>query len=109
MLHLIYMTRYRSLTAFLLVLIVSLTIGCTKIIPAPKETAESSPDSDRPMIAHVSSTADIQAALAEHGIKIAVDGKMGPQTKSGLKAFQQRSGLKVTGIADPATLTKLGL
>lgn len=66
-------------------------------------------DQRRANLAHVASTADIQAALAESGIKITVDGKMGPGTKNALREFQQKKGLKVTGIADPATLSKLGL
>lgn len=34
---------------------------------------------------------------------------MGPQTKQGLKAFQQSKGIEVTGQLDQRTLAELGL
>lgn len=73
------------------------------------ESEELATDPRRSNLAHVASTVDIQTALAESGIDITVDGKMGPQTKSALRSFQQKNKLKVTGIADSPTLSKLGL
>jgi hypothetical protein len=37
----------------------------------------------------------------------AIDGIMGPNTRSALREFQQREGVSQTGNADPATLDKL--
>ncbi len=51
----------------------------------------------------------LQTALNKHGAKLMVDGHMGKHTHAALKAFQKKSGLKVTGKLDKATHTKLGL
>lgn len=109
------MKLFRPSCTYLLVLTLIL-VACTttrpvRIIEMQPEVEDEPTVSDqrRTNLAHVASTADIQAALAESGVKIAVDGKMGPGTKSALREFQQKNGLKVTGIADAPTLTKLGL
>jgi peptidoglycan hydrolase-like protein with peptidoglycan-binding domain len=49
----------------------------------------------------------IQTALNNNGEKLTVDGHMGPKTKSALKDFQQKHGIKATGAADQATLQQL--
>jgi len=51
----------------------------------------------------------LQAALNKNGAKLAVDGRMGKQTRTALRAWQKANGLKVTGVADKATKAKLGL
>lgn len=51
----------------------------------------------------------LQEALNKHGAKLKVDGLMGGKTKSALRKFQKANGLKVTGMADGATKTKLGM
>ena len=55
------------------------------------------------------STADIQAALNANGAKLDVDGIAGTNTRKALRAFQDKKGLPVTGVADLATLRALGL
>ena len=54
-------------------------------------------------------TRDIQQALKDSGARIVVDGKPGPNTTKLLKTFQANNKLPVTGKADKATLTALGL
>jgi peptidoglycan hydrolase-like protein with peptidoglycan-binding domain len=39
----------------------------------------------------------------------AVDGMMGPKTRSALKEFQKKEGMKDTGRLDQETMTKLGV
>jgi peptidoglycan DL-endopeptidase CwlO len=51
----------------------------------------------------------IQEALNANGEKVSVDGIWGPKTRSALKTFQHRNGLKVTGHPDAATLQKLNI
>ena len=51
----------------------------------------------------------LQTALNKHGAKLMVDGRMGKHTHAALRAFQKKSGLKVTGTLDKATRAKLGL
>jgi peptidoglycan hydrolase-like protein with peptidoglycan-binding domain len=52
---------------------------------------------------------EIQTALNHHGIKVAVDGRMGKETHDALARYQKANGLAVTGRADAPTLTKLGV
>lgn len=50
----------------------------------------------------------VQTALnSTLGLRLAVDGKVGPQTRSALRTFQASRGLPASGIADPPTLTAL--
>ena len=51
----------------------------------------------------------IQEALNHEGAKLAVDGRMGKNTRDALKSFQTAHGLKATGHADAKTLEALGL
>jgi peptidoglycan hydrolase-like protein with peptidoglycan-binding domain len=51
----------------------------------------------------------IQEALNATGEKVSVDGVWGPKTRTALKTFQHRNGLKVTGHPDAATLEKLNI
>ena len=51
----------------------------------------------------------VQKALNKQGFKLKVDGTADPKTRAAIKSFQKQKGLKVTGMADKATLAKLGL
>jgi peptidoglycan hydrolase-like protein with peptidoglycan-binding domain len=51
----------------------------------------------------------VQEALNKEGYKLRVDGLMGKHTRTALKRYQKKNGLKVTGKADKATLAKLGV
>jgi hypothetical protein len=55
------------------------------------------------------STREVQQALNRHGAVLTVDGRSGPNTRIALRAFQNDAGLPITGRADQATLTALGL
>ncbi len=55
------------------------------------------------------SAKQIQTALKNSGFyKGQIDGKLGPQTKEAIKAFQKANGLKADGIAGKRTAEKLG-
>jgi hypothetical protein len=46
----------------------------------------------------------VQRSLNQHlGLRLAVDGISGPQTRAAVRSFQQRSGLSVDGIVGPRT------
>jgi peptidoglycan hydrolase-like protein with peptidoglycan-binding domain len=51
----------------------------------------------------------VQEALKKEGYKVKVDGLMGKHTRTALKRYQKKNGLKVTGKTDEATLAKLGV
>jgi putative chitinase len=51
--------------------------------------------------------ADLQNMLIKKGWALAADGAYGPKTAQAVKEFQQKNGLKVTGIIDTDTLNKL--
>ncbi|RJX33952.1 MAG: hypothetical protein C4525_08790 [Desulfarculus sp.] len=51
----------------------------------------------------------VQTALNSAGYKVKVDGKMGKETRTALKDYQKKNGLKATGRLTKATLTKLGV
>ena len=55
------------------------------------------------------SAKQIQTALKNSGFyKGQIDGKLGPQTKEAIKAFQKANGLKADGIVGKRTAEKLG-
>ena len=57
-----------------------------------------------------SQVSQIQQALNEKGYSVgAVDGQMGPKTKSALKQFQQAQGLQASGKVDQQTLAALSI
>jgi peptidoglycan hydrolase-like protein with peptidoglycan-binding domain len=51
----------------------------------------------------------VQEALKKEGYKLKVDGLMGKHTRTALKRYQKKNGLKVTGKPDEATLAKLNV
>ncbi|MDJ0947418.1 MAG: N-acetylmuramidase domain-containing protein [Alphaproteobacteria bacterium] len=57
----------------------------------------------------VPTTAEVQQALNRAGADLVVDGKTGPKTRAGLRAFQRDAGLPITGLAEKETLAALGL
>ena len=50
-----------------------------------------------------------QTQLSAAGFKVDADGLMGPKTRSAIKSFQKKNGLKVNGKLNKATLAKLGV
>jgi peptidoglycan hydrolase-like protein with peptidoglycan-binding domain len=52
---------------------------------------------------------DLQTALAHHGEVLRIDGKLGPETRAAVAAFQTRNDIAVTEALDTTTLTQLGL
>jgi peptidoglycan hydrolase-like protein with peptidoglycan-binding domain len=52
--------------------------------------------------------ADVQLALADRGYyRGRIDGIMGPQTRSAIRAFQRNNGLPVTGRLDRRLFARL--
>jgi murein DD-endopeptidase MepM/ murein hydrolase activator NlpD len=52
---------------------------------------------------------DLQRELRRRGLRLAVDGAFGPQTKRAVKRIQKRFGMRATGMADAKLLKRLGL
>jgi GH24 family phage-related lysozyme (muramidase) len=52
---------------------------------------------------------ELQAALANHGEKLAIDGSFGAQTERVVRGFQRRRGMLPDGIAGPKTFGALRL
>ena len=53
--------------------------------------------------------AGIQVALRAHGLYLGpIDARVGPMTVAAIRAFQQKAGLPVTGLADARTRVALG-
>ena len=82
--------------------------------PAPPAKGEKMGEMDKkPEMGKVSggqSTKEVQEALKAKGNDPGpIDGKMGPQTRAALKAFQESNGLKGTGRIDNETADKLGI
>lgn len=51
----------------------------------------------------------VQLALNEHGIWVGIDGDESPQTRSALKVYQERVGLRVDGMLGISTLQSLDI
>ncbi len=58
---------------------------------------------------HGSDVKSIQKALRHAGVSIKVDGTYGSDTRSAVKTFQRRQGLRADGVVGPATREALGL
>lgn len=80
--------------------------GQPSSVPAPKLTRADiidplgRPSSGQELTGVARTQASLKAAGFDPG---PVDGKMGPQTKAAIRAFQKASGLKVDGIVGPKT------
>ena len=85
--------------------------ACHKAAPPPPPPAQDSAPAAAPVAkaTQPATVENIQQKLVDDGAKLSVDGKMGARTKSALKKFQSKNGLKVSGKADSETLAKLGL
>jgi peptidoglycan hydrolase-like protein with peptidoglycan-binding domain len=98
------------------VLIVGLISGFLVALPAAAETPKKSSPATRTSASSEVKAAKavpndvvkaVQEALKKEGYKLKVDGLMGKHTRSALKSYQKKNGLKVTGKPDEATLAKL--
>ena len=79
-------------------------------IPSPRPVAKPSPELPAPGVfpRPVQNVFEAQVALARQGISSgSLDGAIGPQTRAGLRAFQQKEHLAVTGELDAATKERL--
>jgi lipoprotein-anchoring transpeptidase ErfK/SrfK len=73
-------------------------------------SAPLAPQHQNPLLADMLGVITVQVALVREGISPgAIDGIMGPQTEAALTAFQQKHGLRVTGLLDKSTRTNLML
>jgi len=78
--------------------------------PAPVPIARTNPQPAQPggFPRPVQNVFEAQLALARQGISSgSLDGRIGPQTRSALRAFQQKERLAVTGELDAATTERL--
>jgi lipoprotein-anchoring transpeptidase ErfK/SrfK len=79
-------------------------------IPLPRPVTKPSPELPAPGVfpRPVQNVFEAQVALARQGISSgSLDGAIGPQTRSALRAFQQKEHLAVTGELDAATKERL--
>jgi lipoprotein-anchoring transpeptidase ErfK/SrfK len=79
-------------------------------IPPPRLAPKARPELPPPGVfpRPVQDVFEAQLALARHGISSgSLDGRIGPQTRSALRAFQQKEHLPVTGELDVATQERL--
>ncbi len=79
-------------------------------IPLPRPIAKPSPELPAPGVfpRPVQNVLEAQLALARQGISSgSLDGAIGPQTRSALRAFQHKEHLAVTGELDAATKEQL--
>lgn len=95
------------------ILIAALALSSSGAFAAANETSASvTSSSSQSYTASVpndnSQVSQIQQALNAQGYNVgAVDGQMGPKTKSALKQFQQAKGLQASGKLDPQTVAML--
>jgi lipoprotein-anchoring transpeptidase ErfK/SrfK len=81
-------------------------------IPAPRPTPKPNPEAVPPGVfpRPVQNVFEAQLALARQGISSgSIDGRIGPQTRAALRAFQLKEHLAVTGELDDATKERLSL
>jgi peptidoglycan hydrolase-like protein with peptidoglycan-binding domain len=57
--------------------------------------------------AHGAAVKELQRELRAAGISVSVDGQYGPATETAVKRFQRAANLKLTGVADNATQSRL--
>ena len=83
------------------------TPAATKPAPATS-TAPAATASNARASAGAKRAEGVQAALKDKGYDPGpVDGRMGPKSRSALRAYQKKEGLAVTGHADAKTLVSL--
>jgi peptidoglycan hydrolase-like protein with peptidoglycan-binding domain len=68
------------------------------------------PKEKHPAVLHHDDLKKLQETLRDKGYYSGqVDGRMGPQTREGIRKYQKAENLKVTGHVDPETSGKLGV
>ena len=87
----------------------ALAFGAATILPVMTSPAVAASTMSKKKMGGSSSVKAAQEALNKNGAILAVDGKMGPQTKAAIKSFQQSHGLKATGHLDKATKAALNI
>lgn len=90
---------YKMLLALLAISVIAISIQSREEIPAYSQNGSSGTEVE-----------EIQRVLAERGIfKGEITGYYGAQTEEAVRTFQKQQGLNQTGIADDATLKRLGI
>ena len=73
-------------------------------LSAIAQTAEPANDSTRIFRAN-----KVQIEQAQKMLNLAVSGRLGPETRSALRLYQEKEGLRVTGTLNVTTLDRLGI
>lgn len=90
---------YKMILALLAITVIAISIQTREDLPAYSQNGSSGTEVE-----------EIQRVLAERGIfKGEITGYYGAQTEEAVRAFQKQQGLNQTGIADDATLKRLGI
>lgn len=90
---------YKMLLALLAITVIAISIQTREDLPAYSQNGSSGTEVE-----------EIQRVLAERGIfKGEITGYYGAQTEEAVRTFQKQQGLNQTGIADDATLKRLGI
>lgn len=90
---------YKMILTLLAITVIAISIQTREDLPAYSQNGSSGTEVE-----------EIQRVLAERGIfKGEITGYYGAQTEEAVRAFQKQQGLNQTGIADDATLKRLGI
>lgn len=90
---------YKMILTLLAITVIAISIQTREELPAYSQNGSSGNEVE-----------EIQRVLAERGIfKGEITGYYGAQTEEAVRAFQKQQGLNQTGIADDATLKRLGI
>lgn len=90
---------YKMILTLLAITVIAISIQARGELPAYSQNGSSGNEVE-----------EIQRVLAERGIfKGEITGYYGAQTEEAVRAFQKQQGLNQTGIADDATLKRLGI
>lgn len=90
---------YKMILALLAITVIAISIQAKEDLPAYSQNGSSGTEVE-----------EIQRVLAERGIfKGEITGYYGAQTEEAVRTFQKQQGLNQTGIADDATLKRLGI
>jgi membrane-bound lytic murein transglycosylase B len=99
--------NYRALLAYNNATAYALSVGLLAERIAGRGTVTAAwPADDRPLSR--SEKEELQRLLVQHGFDPGpIDGQLGPQTRSGIRAFQKKAGIPADGYGDPALLDRL--
>lgn len=90
---------YKMILTLLAITVIAISIQAKEDLPAYSQNGSSGTEVE-----------EIQRVLAERGIfKGEITGYYGAQTEEAVRTFQKQQGLNQTGIADDATLKRLGI